>query len=194
MHASIFVLISGFIMAVGCGKKEESNSTAPINEGSFAGTWEGACAAAGDGTSAKVIMVIGADKSVKQSSIQYSDAGCATERYISNLYSSLAITGEVSATVKKVDLTVSEFKIKFATDEQVQSANDNLTCGYSNWIRNQEQSCLGKPINGTGAADITLGMKIFNVFNVDGSKLYVGTEVKVEAQRPTAVSSSYAKK
>lgn len=185
--------VPAIVFVVSCGKNAETNSSTPITEASYAGTWEGACGAV-DGIYAKTVMTIAADKTVKQSSIQYSDSTCTTERYRADLYSTLAITGEVSATVKKVDFTASEFKIKFATDELTQTANTNKNCGYSNWVKNVEQSCLGKAVNGSGEPEITSGKKIYNVFSVDGSKLYVGTETTSEAQRPTTVTSVYSKK
>lgn len=187
------ILLSSLFVLISCGKKEEKTSSATITEASFAGTWESQCAAV-DGIYTKSVIAIGSDKAVKQSSIQYSDAACATERYRSDLYSTLAITGEVASTVKKVDLTVNEFKIKFATEELIQNANDGKNCGYSNWVKNVEQSCLGRAVNGTGEAEITAGKKIYNVYSVDASKLYVGPETTTESQRATSVNSAYSKK
>jgi len=177
------------------GKSDEKTKATPaFTEATYAGTWESTCTKESDTTALKMTMTIAADKTVKQSGQLFSDNTCTSLLMTMDLYSTLAIAGEVDANTRKVNLSVTEFKITMNTDVAASDANAESTCGYTDWVKGTAKSCLGKSVDGTGPADFTSNTKKYNIFKVDGNILYAGEGTETEAQRPTTLKPTYTKK
>lgn len=179
-----------------CGKEDDKSAASDAD-----GTWSSTCASDGNGGYAKAVSVISGGTIVMTSGT-YSDATCLTAVSISALTSTFVVGNAVTAPVgaKEVNSKATSLTLTYKTDAQVTTANTAKICG-GGFVKDQP-----KVVSSTDCKDTIIFKEmfdeIFNVYKVDGNKLYLGdcgddgsaTDCSAATKRPTTLEATYVTK
>jgi hypothetical protein len=181
----------------GCGKEDDKVGAASDADG----TWSSACDSDGNGGYSKVVSVISGGMTVDTSGT-YSDAACLTAVSLMAMTRTFIVGNAVAAPAgaKELYTKATSLTLTYKTDAQVTAANAANICG-GGFVKDQP-----KVVSSTDCKD-TLIIKemfdeIFNVYKVDGNKLYVGecgedgtaTDCTAATKRPTTLDDSFLTK
>ncbi len=181
----------------GCGKEDDKAGAASDADG----TWSSTCASDGNGGYKKAVSVISGGTSVMTSGT-YSDAACLTATNLMAMTSTFIVGNAVTAPVgaKEVNSKATSLTLTYKTDAQVTAANTANVCG-GGFVKDQP-----KVVSSTDCKDTIIFKEmfdeIFNVYKVDGNKLYMGecgqdgtaTDCSAATKRPTTLDDSYVTK
>lgn len=192
-------LIVGAVLVAtifGCGKEDDKSAASDAD-----GTWSSTCASDGNGGYAKAVSVISGGTSVMTSGT-YSDAACLTATNLMAMTSTFIVGNAVTAPVgaKEVNSKATSLTLTYKTDAQVTTANTAKVCG-GGFVKDQP-----KVVSSTDCKDTIIFKEmfdeIFNVYKVDGNKLYMGdcgddgsaTDCSAATKRPTTLDDSFVTK
>lgn len=178
-----------FVMA--CSKAADPTTDALV------GTWTGSCIAGSrDTTYAKFTLTLAADSTMTQSAEMYSAAGCAaaakvyTFNYTGTWVKGDAVTGIDGAF--NVDSTYNKVEMSLHSDANVTSFNTAGACG-GGWVKDTPKELTATAASCTGFPKS--GDKNYDIFKVDGTKLYYGSSAggkdgKSAANRATTLDTT----
>jgi len=186
--AFVVVLFCG-IFLFSCAEPEETDGAPPITGplAELQGTWSTQCYGAGE---QETLVVSGT--SLSMTTTYYNTNSCNTAKYkIKKTYSNLTIGEKLTfsdrtSAYRATYIAQSEEHTPLSASETI-NFNTLKRCGFTNWVEGSPKDIIG----GTTTCSSDLIMKNatwFNLYNIVGTNLYLGSEGSVI--HPTIVNNT----
>ena len=186
--AFVVVLFCG-IFLFSCAEPEETDGAPPITGplAELQGTWSTQCYGAGE---QKTLVVSGTNLSM--TTTYYTNNSCTTAKsQIKSTYSNLTIGEKLTfsdrtSAYRATYIAQSEEYTPLSASETT-DFNKSTVCGFTNWVEGSPKDIIGGKT--TCTSDLIMkNATWFNLYNIVGTNLYLGTEDSVI--HPTAVNKA----
>lgn len=187
-------------MVVGCNDDDDDNDKVgqviEQFDQSLTGDWQTPCLQnEWNGLiAAKDELTFSAIGDFEKELLRYSDDQCETPIFsikLNGTYASLD-KNQAAQDARNINFTITKAELEVNNPQAVDLLNRLEYCGIRNWQVGQSRDILGKDCLGP---DINQGSVIFDIYNVENNKLFLGDALVLEnignaENRPTQLNSS----